>query len=103
MTQLICHSGGEWGGPRHGVLDGVWCIRWGSTCPRGRTGFGFFLPTDLNGVFECIFKTETYLTHAWKVDNIPVWTICQWNRYLLFFLEIYFVTRSKLAFTRHLL
>jgi len=44
------------GAPGIGVLDGVYM-------PKGKGGFGRgYLPIGLNGVFECIFKTEAYLT-----------------------------------------
>jgi len=45
-------------GQKTGVLDGV-------HIPQGEGKvLGAFLPVGLNGVFECIFKTEMYLTHA---------------------------------------
>ena len=52
------------GQSRMGVLDG------GPYLARGRGGFWGFLPIGLNGVFECIFKTEMYSTPAWKFDSI---------------------------------
>ena len=63
---------------------------------------GVFFPFGLNGVFE-YFKTEMYSTHESKVDIILVRTVYQQNNYLFFFLQIYFITRSTLAFTRNLL
>jgi len=84
-------------GPSIGVLYGVYMPQW-----EGRL-WGFFSPIGLNGFFECILKTDMYLTHAWKVDSISVWIIYQWNCYLLFFLKMYFATRLKFAFVRNLL
>jgi len=46
--------GGEWGGPGIGVFDV------GPHAPREGEVLVFFLPIGLNGVFECIFKTELY-------------------------------------------
>jgi len=44
--------------------------------PRGEGRFwGFFFSIGLNDVFECILKTEVFLTHARKVDSVSVWTI----------------------------
>ena len=45
----------EWGQHRH------LCIRWDG---GPRAPMGVFSPIGLNGVFERIFKTEMYLTHA---------------------------------------
>jgi len=45
----------------------------GSTCLKGRGGFGFFSPIGLNGVF--FNRNIGYSTRAWKVDNISVLTI----------------------------
>jgi len=59
------------------LLAVQWCIRWG---PRAPKGSGSFSPIGLNGVLGVL-----------------------WNRYILFFLKMYFVIRSKLAFTRNLL
>jgi len=82
--------GGEWRRP----MDE--CIRWGPHPLIGRGWFRGFLPFGLNSVFKCAFKTEMYLTRAWKVDNISVWTMYRRNRYLFFFLKMYFVTRNLL-------
>jgi len=40
------------------VLDGVHIWQ------GEREVWGFFSPKSLNGVFECIFKTEIYLTRV---------------------------------------
>ena len=80
-----------------GVLGG------GLRTPRGRRGLGFFLYHWFELRFECMFKTEMYSAHAWNVCNISVRTIYWWNRYLFFFLKMYFVPRSTLAFTRNML
>jgi len=44
-----------------------------------------------------------YSSRAGKIDDISVLTIYQRNRNVFFFLKMYFVTRSKLAFTRSML
>jgi len=49
-----------------------------------------FLSIGLKGVSECIFKTELYSTRAWKIHNISVRTIYQRDRYLFFFLKMYY-------------
>jgi len=91
-----------------GVVNGVGfirdgCIRWGPHPQGKREVLGFFSPIGLNDVLECILKTEMYLTCESKADNISVRTVYQRNRYLFFFLIMYFVTRSKLAFRKNLL
>jgi len=68
--------------------------------PKGKGGWVLSLPLVWT---ECMFKTETYSARAWKDCNVFIRTIQQWNRYLLFFLKMYFVTRSTLAFTRNML
>ena len=48
-----------------GVLDG------GSTCSKGRRVLGFFTPTSLNGILNCILKAEMYSTHTKKLKIFP--------------------------------
>jgi len=62
-----------------------------------------FSPHWFKWRFWVYFKEETYSTRAYKANNISVRTIYQRNRYLFFCLKMYFVSRSKLAFTRNLL
>jgi len=50
----------------------------GSTCLEGKWSFGGFIASiALNDVF----LTEMFSTHAWKVDNISIRTICCWKRF----------------------
>jgi len=95
IRQSSCHLGCWWGRPRDG------CIRWGPH-PKGKGRFWGFFPIGLNDIFGCVFKTQIYLTRAWKLYNIFIWQIYHWKCHLFFFLRMYSVTRSKLAFWRNL-
>jgi len=70
VNRLSCHLGWEWGQ----WMDG--CIRWGHMSQGKGAVSGGFLPHW----FEwCIFRTEMYLTAAWKVDNISLQTKYCWK------------------------
>jgi len=72
---------------------------YGVHIPNGKGRFWRFFAVGLNGIFGCTFKTEMYPTRAQKVYNISVWAI---HQFILLF-KMYFVTRSKSAFTRNVL
>jgi len=68
-----CSWSGEWGWSRDG------CIRWESTCPKGKRRFGgFFVPIGLNGVFlnRNVFdswkKLAVFPYRQYIIDALPV-------------------------------
>jgi len=47
-----------------GIGQGIGVLEEPGPHPQMGRWFGFFHPIGLTGVFECIFKTEIYLTYA---------------------------------------
>jgi len=93
VNQSSCPWGGEWG------LTRDWCIRWGSTCSKGRGKlWRFSTSIGLNG----IFLTEIYSIHVRKVENISVRTIYCWNQHFIGFLLIQLSSRLMVGFMRNL-
>jgi len=63
---------------------------------------GGFLPIRLNDIFW-VFLKQQCIRLVCETLTVFLYTIYQQNRYIFFFLTMYFVIRSQFAFTRNLL
>jgi len=89
VNRSRCRWGGEWGQSRDG------CVRWESTCLKGRAVSWGFCPTGLNGVFfnRNVFDSCVKNRQYFRMDNVSLESTFHWLS------ETQSSSRSMLGFT----